>query len=467
MITQAYFEDIQYQIKKELSKANYSIQIAVAWFTDRELFNILSNKADENIKIELIIINDEINRNSGLNFELLKEKGCKVYQIGTGLEKESIMHNKFCIIDSETIITGSYNWSIKAQKNHENITVISEAPDLAKQFTAEFISIKEKYFGKSTTTIDLNKVLIRLENLKNIILLDDEDDMKYQIKKLKEIVVDIDKKDIAQEINNIIDLIKRKVYSDAISNITEFINKFRQITTYIDPELSAIKLEIKALELQISSFEDEVTEIEKLIFDFEIRHNNELGEYIIKLLHFRKEKLKKEAEKNASKKVEFEEAEKDFNEYQQNYNLKKDEKILELTEEEKVDLKSKYRRASKLCHPDVVDEKYKIEAENMFNELKQAYDRNDLNKINELLNNLEKGIFTGASDKISELEKLKIIVNKLRIKRDEVERNVNELKINESFQTINKIENWDDYFTELKEKLIFELKTYELEDGQK
>jgi phosphatidylserine/phosphatidylglycerophosphate/cardiolipin synthase-like enzyme len=38
METQAYFENIQQHIIKELHQAQQNIYIAVAWFTDREIF---------------------------------------------------------------------------------------------------------------------------------------------------------------------------------------------------------------------------------------------------------------------------------------------------------------------------------------------------------------------------------------------------------------------------------------------
>jgi len=43
--TQAFFDDIQEQIKYEINKATKSILIAVAWFTDKEIFNLLCNKS--------------------------------------------------------------------------------------------------------------------------------------------------------------------------------------------------------------------------------------------------------------------------------------------------------------------------------------------------------------------------------------------------------------------------------------
>jgi phosphatidylserine/phosphatidylglycerophosphate/cardiolipin synthase-like enzyme len=36
------------------------------------------------------------------------------------------MHNKFCVIDYETVITGSYNWTRQAAINEENIVVFKD-----------------------------------------------------------------------------------------------------------------------------------------------------------------------------------------------------------------------------------------------------------------------------------------------------------------------------------------------------
>jgi phosphatidylserine/phosphatidylglycerophosphate/cardiolipin synthase-like enzyme len=226
METQAYFEDIQFQIKKELAKANYSIQIAVAWFTDKEIFDLLCKKAQKNVKIELIILNDKINKNSGIEFDLLNKLGSNFWFVGSGDEYENIMHNKFCIIDYETIITGSYNWTIKAQNNHENITIIKENPELAKQFTAEINSIKEKYLDIHTDSFNISKILIRLETLKNIIVLEDTEDIHYQVKKIKLLIKNQNQTDVLSKVNDIIVLIEKSKFSkSALFLISRYILK--------------------------------------------------------------------------------------------------------------------------------------------------------------------------------------------------------------------------------------------------
>ena len=49
-----------------------------------------------------------------------------------------IMHNKYCIIDNQVVITGSYNWSKNAEdKNEENAAVMYDY-DRASDYSVEF-----------------------------------------------------------------------------------------------------------------------------------------------------------------------------------------------------------------------------------------------------------------------------------------------------------------------------------------
>src|SRR5688572_5915067 len=117
METQAYFTNIGTHISTELKKATSSIYVAVAWFTDQRLFSILCDKAKSGLDVQLIVVDDSINRAYGVNYNSLEAVGGKVFLIDEDTTG-TLMHNKFCVIDATTTITGSYNWSKKAQANH-------------------------------------------------------------------------------------------------------------------------------------------------------------------------------------------------------------------------------------------------------------------------------------------------------------------------------------------------------------
>nr|WP_269009829.1 hypothetical protein [Aquirufa ecclesiirivi] len=64
-----HFEDIQNQIIEQIKLAKYSIWVAVAWFTDKTLFDLLIIKKQEGINVQIIVFNDEINKNYGQPYE--------------------------------------------------------------------------------------------------------------------------------------------------------------------------------------------------------------------------------------------------------------------------------------------------------------------------------------------------------------------------------------------------------------
>ena len=62
------------------------------------------------------------------------------------------MHNKFCIIDNTTVITGSYNWTVNANTNDENISVLNDQTTAAL-YTQEFRRIKDIKFPNENISI--------------------------------------------------------------------------------------------------------------------------------------------------------------------------------------------------------------------------------------------------------------------------------------------------------------------------
>lgn len=135
-MVQAHFQNIRISIIKEIEKANESLKVAVYWFTNHELFDLLYQKQLKGVQCELIIHNDYINnRDTGLPFQKFIDAGGKFYFS----DDENPMHNKFCILDNRVLINGSYNWTYYAEsKNRENILIIKEEPDVIRAFEKEF-----------------------------------------------------------------------------------------------------------------------------------------------------------------------------------------------------------------------------------------------------------------------------------------------------------------------------------------
>lgn len=290
---------------------------------------------------------------------------------------------------------------------------------------------------------DTEKIFKRLLLIKNLISLEEEDEILEQLNKLLLLQVD-------DEIILIAKCIKQKYYGKASILIETYINKFNRLTVFIDPEIEALRFEAKTLEKQIQELSNEKSELDKLIHEFNVRHNLELGELIIEILKRRKEKTKGSSE--------FQEAEKDYNDYYSNYEVSRDNIIPKLTIEEQKELKEKYRKATKLCHPDIVDKDQQDAAHSIFIELKDAYERNDLKKVTEILYNLQHGqIFTSKADNADEKFVLMKEIERLRMRVNEIRKEIEKIKTSDTYSTISDIKDWDTYFSEKKQLLQSQL----------
>lgn len=186
-----YFENIETKIESAINSAEHRIYVAVAWFTNQELFDSIVKAAERNVNIKLLLLDDILNRNEfGLDFGILVEKGVDVRFAN---DKSGTMHHKFCIIDDK-VITGSYNWTYHANKNDENIVVMDEESIVSK-FYEQFNTLFNRY---DTITLPYRQLKwteikegdfteYRREIYREVI---DKDDIHKEVKKNKLVSID-------------------------------------------------------------------------------------------------------------------------------------------------------------------------------------------------------------------------------------------------------------------------------------
>lgn len=109
------------RIQNEISNAKSYIYICVSWVNVGMFMDALNQACHRGVEIK--IITDATNRQAnpvGLNEKIIVKK------IGFFVDEDTMcLHNKFAIIDGETLILSSYNWSFNGKKNMEFITVIT------------------------------------------------------------------------------------------------------------------------------------------------------------------------------------------------------------------------------------------------------------------------------------------------------------------------------------------------------
>lgn len=133
--TEAYFHNLEKQVLEALDEAKVSICVAMAWFTNEKIKEKLLEKKAAGVDIDIVVYDDGVNKKHGVDLSDLPH----IFVKGS---KSGIMHHKFCIIDNQRVLSGSYNWTNNAEtRNDENVTILID-PNRASDFSVEFKKLK-------------------------------------------------------------------------------------------------------------------------------------------------------------------------------------------------------------------------------------------------------------------------------------------------------------------------------------
>ncbi len=181
MKANVYFSKIRDEIILNLKKAKKSIKIAVAWFTDEDIIRALCQVKAKGVEVEAAISSSKENFINPNNFKDYLRLQAKLFIVTS-----TFLHHKFCIIDNDIIISGSYNWSYAARSNEENILVLSlsseskEDEDFLKRFNIKHKFLCEKCSIRINDVDSLRKFRNNSENFANIQSQQDEDEIKLR-----------------------------------------------------------------------------------------------------------------------------------------------------------------------------------------------------------------------------------------------------------------------------------------------
>ncbi len=120
-------------IIKTINSAHKSICMATYSFTSKPIANAILQAKSRGVAIKIV---SDYGAN-GKHYTAAK------YLANNGVDVRlnhnyAIMHNKFIIVDRQTVETGSYNYSAAAEnKNAENVMVIWNNPEVANKYQAE------------------------------------------------------------------------------------------------------------------------------------------------------------------------------------------------------------------------------------------------------------------------------------------------------------------------------------------
>lgn len=164
-MTDVIFNDFYMYIQKRLLSAQKDVKIVVAWINFSLYYSIFMRLLDKNVCLQIIINDDVINAKNDMAITLLKKKGAIIFKRKMPTTRQ-YMHEKFCIIDSALVLCGSYNWSLNANKNFENILIVDEK------------IVVDKFLNEFNVIMSMNTLYIQqlhVSNSYNILILEEED----------------------------------------------------------------------------------------------------------------------------------------------------------------------------------------------------------------------------------------------------------------------------------------------------
>lgn len=126
----------QSAILAELNKATKSIKFMAFSFTEKNMGKILLDKKAKGLAVEGVFDSCLVDKYS--NYSSFRTNKIPAYKDGN----QALLHHKTMIIDDETVITGSYNFSNSAENSNNEDTIIIKSRELADLYNKEYARIK-------------------------------------------------------------------------------------------------------------------------------------------------------------------------------------------------------------------------------------------------------------------------------------------------------------------------------------
>jgi len=122
-----------------LQGAQTSIYFLAYSFTSDPLSRVIRQRAESGVTVAGVMDANQARTNMGAEYDMFRSAGLDVRLDG----EDGLMHNKVLIIDGQTVVLGSYNFTASAARyNDENIVVL-HSPQVAAQYVREFRRIQD------------------------------------------------------------------------------------------------------------------------------------------------------------------------------------------------------------------------------------------------------------------------------------------------------------------------------------
>lgn len=130
-------ESVAEAIMSLLRATSRSIDAALYRLNHPRLARALEEAVERGVRVRLVVDGNKYNESRATQ-ELLA-RAIIPFRLAYGRRGPgSKMHHKFVILDQQTVLTGSYNWTLESEdENYENLVILEEAQPV-EAYTREF-----------------------------------------------------------------------------------------------------------------------------------------------------------------------------------------------------------------------------------------------------------------------------------------------------------------------------------------
>jgi len=130
-----------------IMSAKLEIQMTAYSFTNMRICQELAMALEKGVKVTVVMDRSETHGVQARIHDILEKRGAKIRLCHP---QGGIMHDKYLVIDGQTVEWGSYNYTNRAEhSNFENATVLSD-PDIAEAYEQNFNKIWQQSTAEKT-----------------------------------------------------------------------------------------------------------------------------------------------------------------------------------------------------------------------------------------------------------------------------------------------------------------------------
>jgi len=219
------------------------------------------------------------------------------------------------------------------------------------------------------------------------------------------------------------------VFKEEPDNLDLFREEFERLLKFfpkaeaglvLSPLVEFLRSQLDLYNKLIFNIDEEILTIIQKIDEYEIRYRIEFSDILEKIIWLKK--IIADYEVKLTKQEKYKTAAQAASELWENFEFNKmeDQKTIEKIDDVdfQTKLKALYREGSRLCHPDQLTDEEKEVGAKYFQLLNSAYKAQNLDKLNDLLKELKRGLAFGKTrwKNINEIDQLELLVEELKSK---------------------------------------------------